>query len=108
VVAQLQSLGYAVTPVADGPAALAACQAAERPFDLLLTDVVMAGINGKALADQVALRWPRTAILFMSGYSRDTIVHDGRLDPGARLVAKPFRKVDLAVAVRNALDGVST
>lgn len=43
----------------------------------------------------------------MSGYSRDIIVHDGRLDPGARLVARPFRKAELARAVRDALDGVS-
>lgn len=107
VVAQLHSLGYVVTAVADGAAGLAACQAAKRPYDLLLTDVVMPGITGKALADEVARRWPGTVILFMSGYSRDTIVHDGRLDPGAKLVAKPFRKADLASAVRNALDGVS-
>ncbi|MGE0578778.1 PAS domain S-box protein [Reyranella sp.] len=105
MVEQLQSLGYAVTPAADGAAGIAACQAAGRPFDLLLTDVVMPGITGKALADEVSRRWPQTAILFMSGYSRDTIVHDSRLDPGARLIAKPFRKADLALAVRKALDG---
>jgi len=103
--AQLRSLGYAVTCVADGAAGLAACQVAQQPYDLVVTDVVMPGMNGKALADEVSRRWPRTVILFMSGYSRDTIVHDGRLDPGSRLITKPFRKADLAVAVRNALDG---
>jgi PAS domain S-box-containing protein len=107
VVEQLRSLGYAVAQAADSAACLAAIEAAERPYDLLLTDVVMPGVNGKKLADEVASRWPSTAVLFMSGYSRDNIIRDGRLDPGAKLLTKPFRKGDLALAVRNALDGAA-
>ena len=80
---------------------------ARRPYDLLLTDVVMPGINGKKLADEVTSRWPRTSVLFVSGFSQDNIVHDGRLDPGAKLLTKPFRKGDLALAVRNALDAAA-
>ncbi len=106
VVRQLQSLGYAVTSAIDGAAGLAAFEASARPLDLVLTDVVMPGpLNGKALADEVARRWPETHILFMSGYAEDVLVHDGRLEPGIALLSKPFRKIDLAQAVRRALDG---
>ncbi len=105
VVEQLQSLGYGVTAAADGAAGLAAFETAKRPYDLLVTDVIMPGITGKKLADEVAMRWPGTAVLFMSGYSHDNIVREGRLETGAKLLAKPFRKADLARAVREALDG---
>jgi PAS domain S-box-containing protein len=101
---QLRSLGYAVTRVADGAAGLAAFKGAERPYDLLLTDLVMPGISGRKLADDVATLSPATAVLFMSGYSRDDIIQGGRIDPGARLLPKPFHKGDLARAVRDALD----
>jgi len=104
MVEQLQSLGYAVSHAADGSAGIVAFETAKRPYDLLLTDVVMPGINGKKLADEVTSRWPRTSVLFVSGFSHDNIIHDGRLDPGAKLLTKPFRKGDLALAVRNALD----
>jgi PAS domain S-box-containing protein len=107
MVEQLQSLGYAVSHAADGSAGIAAFERARRPYDLLLTDVVMPGINGKKLADEVTSRWPRTSVLFVSGFSQDNIVHDGRLDPGAKLLTKPFRKGDLALAVRNALDAAA-
>jgi len=107
MVEQLQSLGYAVSQAADGSAGIAAFERAKRPYDLLLTDVVMPGINGKKLADEVTSRWPRTSVLFVSGFSQDNIVHDGRLDPGAKLLTKPFRKGDLALAVRNALDAAA-
>ena len=60
MVEQLQSLGYAVSHAADGSAGIAAFERGEAPYDLLLTDVVMPGINGKKLADEVTSRWPRT------------------------------------------------
>jgi PAS domain S-box-containing protein len=105
VVEQLRSLGYTVFEANSGEAALAMLVAADAPFDLLLTDVVMPGrLGGKGLADEVARRWPQMAIVFMSGYSEDAITHEGRLDPGVRLLTKPFRKHDLATMVRKALD----
>jgi PAS domain S-box-containing protein len=104
VVEQLRSLGYAVTRAAGGAAGLAAVKGAGQPYDLLLTDVVMPGMGGRKLADDVTALSPGTAVLFMSGYSRDDIVHDSRIDPGARLLTKPFHKGDLARAVRDALD----
>ena len=61
-------------------------------------------IAGKDLAVAAARQWPRMAIVFMSGYSEDAITHQGQLDPGVRLLTKPFRKHDLAAMVRRTLD----
>jgi PAS domain S-box-containing protein len=100
VARQLKSLGYDVAEAADGAAGLAAFEAAEAPYDMLLTDVVMPGpLNGKALAETVSRRWPGTAIAFMSGYS------DGTVE--SSLLTKPFRKHDLARHVREALDSAT-
>ena len=97
VARQLRSLGYEVAEAADGAAGLAAFEAAKTPYDLLLTDIVMPGpLGGKALAEQVARRWPGTAIAFMSGYAEGTST--------SSLLTKPFRKHDLAKHVREALD----
>jgi PAS domain S-box-containing protein len=104
VVEQLQGLGYEVTQAADGLAGLAAFETAERPYDLLLTDIIMPGLNGNKLADEVTRRWPGTSVLFMSGYRPDN-ADENRLDAGAKLLTKPFHRNDLAVAVRKALDG---
>ncbi|MDI1287976.1 MAG: ATP-binding protein [Reyranella sp.] len=110
VVRQLRSLGYAVEQAGDGTSGLAACEAAHGmggvPFDLMLTDVIMPGpVGGKELADEIGRRWPATAIVFMSGYTEDAITLDGRLEPGVRLLNKPFRKGELARMIRDALDG---
>ncbi len=106
VVQQLQKLGYAVAQACDGEAGVAAFEAASQHYDLLLTDVVMPGLlNGRLLADEVARRWPKTKIVFMSGYSEEAITHHGRLDDGVLLLSKPFRKCDLAKMIRRALDG---
>jgi len=103
---QLKSLGYAVEEATDGATALAAFEATSQPYDLLLTDVVMPGVlSGRALAETLAQRWPKTKVVFMSGYTEDAIVHQGRLDAGLLLLNKPFRKSDLAEIVRQALDG---
>ena len=105
VLEQLRSLGYSVTEARDGATGLAAFIAADRPFDLLLTDVVMPGaMNGKTLADEITKRAPAVKVVFMSGYAEDAIVHGGRLDPGVTLLSKPFQKSALAMIVRQALD----
>jgi len=105
-VSQLQSLGYDVMEAADGSAALVKLEAASPPYDLLLTDVVMPGpMNGKALADESARRWPGTKIVFMSGHTENAIIRDGRVDAGILLLNKPFAKRDLAAIIRRALDG---
>ena len=103
-VEQLRSLGYDVASVVDGAEALAVIQAVDEPYDLVLTDVMMPKLNGKALADAVALRWPSTRIVFMSGYAEDAVMHDGVVDPAILLLSKPFAKGELAAMVRRALD----
>ena len=105
VVRQLTSLGYDVSHASDGAAGVAAFDTARQPFDLLLTDIVMPGMNGKALADEVSRRWPRTKIVFMSGYTDNALIYQGRIANDVRLLSKPFRKRDLAQMLRQALDG---
>ncbi len=108
VVKQLRSLGYTVSEAAHGKAAIAVCEAARVPYDLLLTDVVMPGpLGGRALADEVARRWPATKIVFVSGYAENAVLHDGQADEGVILLSKPFRKGDLARTIREALDATA-
>ena len=105
VVRQLRSLGYWVVEAPDGTAGVAAFEAALPAYDLLLSDVVMPGpLSGKLLAAEVARRWPATKIVFMSGFTEISSVRHERLDEGAILLSKPFRKVDLARMIRHALD----
>ena len=106
VVEQLVSLGYVVSDAASGEAGIAALETGAAPFALLLTDVVMPGrLNGKLLAVEVARRWPTTKIVFMSGFTETASSRDGRLDDDAVLLTKPFRKSELARAIRLKLDG---
>ncbi len=93
VVEQLRELGYTVAHAADGTTGLAHFEAAQRPFHLLLTDVMMPGaLNGKALADAVSRRWPDTRIAFMSGFAENAIIHDGKLDDGVHLLSSRSAK----------------
>jgi signal transduction histidine kinase/ActR/RegA family two-component response regulator len=104
VTSQLKNLGYNPIPAANAAEALAIVDSGA-PFDLLFTDVVMPGaLNGRQLADEVAKRRSPLKVLFTSGYTQDAIVHHGRLDPGVLLLAKPYRKADLARMLRVALD----
>jgi PAS domain S-box-containing protein len=104
VVKQLRELGYRVAEAKDGPAALSAL-ADSTPIDLLLTDVIMpGGMTGRQLSDEARHRRPDLKTLFISGYTEDSIVHQGKLDPGVNFLSKPFRRRDLALKVREALD----
>jgi CheY-like chemotaxis protein len=103
-VMQLASLGYETIEATTGPEALRLVDSNDA-IDLLFTDVVIpGGMNGRDLADSVRRRKPDMRVLFTSGYTQNAIVHHGRLDPGVLLLAKPYRKVDLARMVRVALD----
>ena len=104
VIAQLHSLGYTTMTAANGNVALMQLDDGAM-FDLLLTDVIMpGGINGRQLADIVVERRPSVKVLYTSGYTENAIVHHGRLDAGVLLLAKPYRRADLARMVRTALD----
>jgi CheY-like chemotaxis protein len=85
-----------------------AIEAAERfndRIDLLLTDVIMPGMSGRRLAEEVLSRRPQTKIVYMTGYTDDMVVQHRVLEPGVQLLQKPFSKVDLAIKVRATLDG---
>ncbi|PDT91389.1 hybrid sensor histidine kinase/response regulator [Bradyrhizobium sp. Y36] len=105
VIAQLGSLGYRTLVAGDGASALALVDQGAR-FDLLFTDIIMpGGMNGRELADAVRLRRPGVRVLFTSGYTDDTIVHEGHLDPGVALLGKPYRKSELSEKIREVLAG---
>lgn len=99
----LRSLGYTVIEASDGPSAMALLEQ-RADVQLLFTDIVMpGGMNGRVLAD-AARRWrPDLRVLYTSGYTENAIVHQGRLDEGALLLSKPYRRIDLDRAVRAAL-----
>ncbi|MCC8951103.1 response regulator, partial [Bradyrhizobium sp. Arg62] len=103
VVTQLGALGYKTIAVPDARAALALVDKGEK-FDLLFTDVIMpGGMNGRQLADEVQKRRPGIKVLYTSGYTENAIVHHGRLDEGVLLLAKPYRKAQLASMLQQAL-----
>jgi CheY-like chemotaxis protein len=100
---QLRMFGYTVIEAAEGRSALAQIEQ-RSDIDLLFTDVVMpGGMNGRELADAARRLRPGLRVLYTSGYTENAIVHHGRLDEGARLLAKPYRRSELDRAVREAL-----
>jgi len=104
VLAQLHSLGYTTIAVKNGAAALAIVTSG-RAFDLLFTDIIMpGGMTGKELADEVRRLRPRMRLLYTSGYTDNAILAHGRINHGALLLAKPYRRSELAQIVRAALD----
>ena len=103
VVAQLESLHYAVLAAASGREALDMI-AAGRAFDLLFTDVILgSGLNGPALADEILRLRPGVKVLYTSGYTKDAMATHGRIDPGIALIHKPYRKIELARKIRAVL-----
>jgi signal transduction histidine kinase len=105
-VAALSDLGYRVLEAVDGPSAIA--MLANEKVDLVFTDVVLPrGMTGADVARQAATIQPGIKVLFTTGYARNAIVHQGRLDPGVHLITKPFRYDDLASKVRDVLDGMA-
>jgi PAS domain S-box-containing protein len=103
VIAQLHTLGYVTFAARDSNEALAMIEAGT-DFDLLFTDIIMpGGTNGRQLADEIRRRRPELKTLFTSGYAENAIIHHGRLDAGVLLLAKPYRKSDLARMIRKAL-----
>ena len=103
VLGQIQSLGYSTLAAVNAAEALAVIDGPQE-IHLLFTDMIMPGsMNGRQLADQALQRRASLKILFTSGYSNETIIHHGHLDAGVLLLAKPYRKSDLARMIRAAL-----
>ena len=104
----LRRLGYTVLTADSGVAALAVAEAHTAKIDLLVTDVVMPGINGPALAVQLRERRPGLPVLFMSGYADDDEVVGGIRLEGVPFLAKPFAPAELARRVREVLESATT
>jgi CheY-like chemotaxis protein len=103
VIAAIEGLGYTTFAATNAAEALALVEEG-KAFDLLFTDIVMpGGMNGRELAAEVARRRPGTPVLYTSGYTDNTITHDGRLDPDIALLNKPYRKAELAQKIREVL-----
>ncbi|MDA8164018.1 MAG: ATP-binding protein [Desulfobacteraceae bacterium] len=100
----LRPLGYRLLTAANGAEALAVARETEGAIDLLLTDVVMKGMNGRELAESMIQERPEMKVLYMSGYTDNVIAHQGVLKPGITLLDKPLTPSLLASRIREVLD----
>jgi signal transduction histidine kinase/CheY-like chemotaxis protein len=106
--ASLRELGYEVYEAADAAEAFEQIRNGAK-IDLLFTDVVLpGGLSGRVLAEKIGEKYPDLPVLFTTGYTRNAIVHHGRLDPHVHLLNKPYTQQDLARKVRQLLDGETT
>jgi PAS domain S-box-containing protein len=102
----LRELGFTVLEAADGHAALRILE--HHPeVSMLFTDVGLPGLNGRELVDRARQRRPGLKVLFTTGYARNAIVHQGRLDAGVELLTKPFTRAQLSTRIRQVLDSPS-
>jgi two-component system cell cycle sensor histidine kinase/response regulator CckA len=99
----LKKARYRVVAAANGDEALSLAGAADPPFDLLLTDVVMRGMNGRELADELRRRQPDLPVIFMSGHTEDSVVRRGVLNHEVTLLQKPFTAEELMGCIHQAL-----
>jgi PAS domain S-box-containing protein len=104
----LRDLNYRVFAASSAQAALTILMQDAPKVDLLLTDVVMPGINGRELGRRAQQSRPGIKILYMTGYSRNAVVHQGRLDEGVELLEKPISQAKLALRVRELLDRLAS
>jgi PAS domain S-box-containing protein len=104
----LEKQGYKVIEAADGAVAMQIAVAHDKTIHLLLTDVIMPGMNGRELAQRISEIRPNVKVLYMSGYTENVIGHNGTLDSGIRLLQKPFNLRDLKSIVREVLDATPT
>jgi signal transduction histidine kinase len=99
----LSELGYRVLDAPNGATALKILET--ESVDLLFTDIVMpGGMDGRELAQAASRRWPKLKVLYTTGYTRNAIVHHGRLDPGVHMIGKPYLLTDLSVKLRELMD----
>jgi CheY-like chemotaxis protein len=103
----LQTRGYTVLSAENGEQALALCRSLPTPPALLITDIVMPGMSGQALAEQLRGRWRQMKVLYVSGYSDDAQLRRGVLPNGTHLLQKPFTLSLLAGKVRDIIDGTA-
>jgi len=101
----LEGYGYKVLEASNAEEAIRTAESFPQQIHLLLTDVIMPRMSGRQLAEKVLRARPQTKIVYMTGYTDDMIVQHKVLEPGVKLLQKPFTKVDLARKVRSTLDG---
>lgn len=104
VARSLGKVGYKVLTAADGAEAITLCSQHDGDIHLLLTDVIMPGMNGRVLALEALRLCPRLKVIYMSGYTDEAIGHHGVLDAGTHFLIKPFTSADLTRKVRDVLD----
>ncbi|NEK18397.1 PAS domain-containing hybrid sensor histidine kinase/response regulator [Rhizobium leguminosarum] len=102
----LQELGYRVLEASNGRSALEILQT-DTDVALLFTDVVLPdGLDGRELASEAKRRRPGLRVLFTTGYTRNAVIHNGRLEPGVQMIGKPFTFAELAARIRSILDSI--
>ena len=104
VAEMLRQRGYKVLQAADPAEALQVSEHFGGPIQMLLSDVVMPKMSGMQLAEQLAPRRPQMRVLYLSGYTENTIIHHGVLKPGVQFLPKPFSQDALAKKIREVLD----
>jgi CheY-like chemotaxis protein len=102
--AALERRGYRVLAAPDGETALAISRAFPGAIDLLVTDVVMPGMSGRALAERLEQSRPGLAVLFVSGYTDDEVLLQGVSTDMRTLLSKPFTSIEIARRVRSSID----
>jgi nitrogen-specific signal transduction histidine kinase len=102
----LRELNYRVLGAPDAKSALGILERTSTRIDLMLTDVIMPAMNGRELSNRARELRPGLKVLFMSGYSRNAVVHHGRVDGDVQLIQKPVSSQDLAARIRDMLDRI--
>ena len=108
VVKNLQNAGYQVIAVENAEAGLASVKSRSKPIDLLISDVIMPGMNGRIFSERIRKILPNLPTLFISGYTASIIEHQGKLEDGICFLEKPFTRTDLLRKIREVLDRKST
>jgi two-component system, cell cycle sensor histidine kinase and response regulator CckA len=101
----LEGYGYTVLEASSAEQAVQTADAFAGPIHLLLTDVIMPGMSGRQLAENIMGKRPHTRIVYMTGYTDDMVVQHKVLEPGVKLLQKPFSRDELGLKVRSTLDG---
>lgn len=104
----LTEYGYKVSTASTGTKAVALIEKMDAPPDLLLTDVVMPGMSGPMLADQLLAKFPGARVLFMSGFDERQVVQRYVVEKGFTLITKPFQLHNLCAAVKRAIESTPT
>ena len=100
----LDDLGYAIVNAVDGEEALSLFKARERPIQLVVSDIIMRGLDGPQTIERIRQLEPATKVLYMSGFTHDAAFRDGEPTPGTDFIQKPFTGKELGVRVRELLD----